>query len=262
MASGFGGGTTRSSRPAGGDRNAPDGVGYDQAVSASDKGPLDDPLRAARSQGYESARPDVQSHVPRSARNIIDIGCSSGSLGAALKRRQQAVVVGVEPLPEYAREAEDRLDRVFAVDVESFLGGPVPIEAPFDCLIAADILEHLVDPWHVLSRSAALLRPGGTAVVSLPNVAYWRGLWKLVRSGRWPLEDQGIFDRTHLRWFTHDDALALLRQAGLAPIFVEPRYWTSGWHLRWRLVAAKTPLARFLAPQYVISAIRVAEAQD
>ena len=212
--------------------------------------------RAGCSQGYETDRADVQAHVPVTARRILELGCSGGALGQALKRRQPVTVVGVEISPEYASRAESRLDRVIASDVETFLAGPAPPEAPFDCLVAADVLEHLVDPWQALSRAAGLLEPGSTAVVSLPNVAYWRALWRVVRGGRWPLEDEGVFDRTHLRWFTREDALSLLRQAGLRPVAVEPRFWTSGRALARDRLLARTRLERFLAPQYVISAVR------
>jgi len=95
-----------------------------------------------------------------------------------------------------------------------------------------------------------------TVVVSLPNVAYWRGLVRLVRSGRWPRDAEGVFDRTHLRWFTHDDALELLQQAGLRVVNVEPRYWVSGPSLVWRRALAKTRLHRFLPAQYVITAVK------
>ena len=207
-------------------------------------------------RGYETDRPDVQRHVPRDARRILDLGCSTGALGAALKARQGVVVVGVEPSVADAAEAARWLDRVIVLGVEAFLAEGPPPEAPFDCLVAADVLEHLVDPWSVLAASTDLLAPGGTAVVSLPNVAYWRGLARIVRGGRWPLDDEGVFDRTHLRWFTHDDALELLRQAGLHTIHVEPRYWTSGAALRWCRALARTRLHRFLPPQYVITAVK------
>lgn len=72
-----------------------------------------------------------------------------------------------------------------------------------------------------MARGAAILEPGSTVLVSLPNVAYWRGLWRLVRTGRWPVEGECLFDRGHLRWFTRDDALELLRQAGLRLVVVE-----------------------------------------
>jgi methionine biosynthesis protein MetW len=199
----------------------------------------------------------VQALVPLSARRILDLGCSAGALGAAVKERQGALVVGVEVNAEYAAAARKRLDRVVVSDIEMFLRESRPEESPFDCLIAADVLEHLVNPWEVLDRAVGLLQPGATVVISLPNIAEWSGLYRMLRTGRWPRDDEGVFDRTHLRWFTRDDALDLLQQAGLRPVVVEPRYWASGWRSKWRQLAERTPLDRFLAPQYVISAIRV-----
>jgi hypothetical protein len=71
------------------------------------------------------------------------------------------------------------------------------------------------------------------------------------------LDDFGIFDRTHLRWFTRDDALDLLRYAGLRPIAVEPRCpGLEGWRLRARQLIAMTPFDRFLPIQYVIAALK------
>jgi 2-polyprenyl-3-methyl-5-hydroxy-6-metoxy-1,4-benzoquinol methylase len=212
--------------------------------------------RSRGRRGYETDRPDVQRHVPHHARRILDLGCSTGALGAALKARQEAIVVGVEPCVGAAAEAAQRIDRVVVLDAESFLREAPPPEAPFDCLVAADVLEHLVDPWSVLARTVEQLSPGATAVVSLPNVTYWRGLVRLVRGGRWPLDDEGVFDRSHLRWFTHDDALGLVRQAGLRVIDVEPRYWVTGRAMLWCRVLAKTSLHRFLPAQYVITAVK------
>jgi hypothetical protein len=118
------------------------------------------------------------------------------------------------------------------------------------------VLEHLVDPWTVLARGVDMLSPGAIVIVSLPNVAYWRGLLRLVSSGRWPRDTEGVFDQTHLRWFTHDDALDLLRQAGLRIIDIEPRYWASGWHLLWRRALARTRLHRFIPAQYIFTATK------
>ena len=84
------------------------------------------------------------------------------------------------------------------------------------------MLEHLVDPWAALRAYAGLLSPGGSAVVSLPNVRYWETLWQLGVHGTWPRRSEGIFDRTHLRWFTLADARELCLQAGLQVDRVEP----------------------------------------
>jgi 2-polyprenyl-3-methyl-5-hydroxy-6-metoxy-1,4-benzoquinol methylase len=211
---------------------------------------------AERVAGYETDRPDVQAHVPADARSVLELGCAAGALGAALKARQGATVVGVELDALYAAEAALRLDRVVVADAESFLGGAAPPEAPFDVLICADVLEHLADPWTALHRAVSLLRPGGTAIVSLPNVLFWGALLRLVREQRWPREAEGIFDRTHLRWFSRDDAVDLLRGAGLRDVRVEPRYWVEGAALRRRQALARTPLAPYLAPQHLLTGVR------
>ncbi len=216
----------------------------------------DSRLRGRRRHGYETARPEVQAHVPASAQRILDLGCSTGALGAALKERQNALVVGVEADADYASAAQSRLDRVVVSDIETFLQDSIPGEAPFDCLIVADVLEHLVNPWEVLKQAVGLVDAGGTVVISVPNVAEWGGIWRLLHTGRWPRDDEGVFDQTHLRWFTLDDALDLIRSADLRVTAVEPRYWQTGWRLIWRLLLARTPLHRFLAPQYVISAVK------
>jgi len=169
-------------------------------------------VRSARAHAYENARPEVAALVPAGARRILDLGCSSGALGAAIKARQQAAVVGVEIDPEYAKDAASKLDQVLCSALEDIDTAAL---GHFDCLVAADVLEHLVDPWAQLARFAELLEPGGLAVISLPNVRHWETFWQLGRRGTWPTRSQGIFDRTHLRWFTLFDAHGLLDAAGL-----------------------------------------------
>lgn len=222
--------------------------------------PAEIDLRHRRAPAYENPRPEVQALVPGNARRVLDLGCASGGLGAALKARQAAEVVGIELDPALARDAAERLDDVVVGDLEQ-LAGALPALGEFDCLIAADVLEHLRDPWQVLTAFGALLAPGGTAVISLPNVRYWDTFRALGVRGVWPRLDEGIFDRTHLRWFTLVDARALLEDAGLhvdhvSPIYrLRPGVWRSERSGR-RL--ARTPLAPFFVFQYVISAVKPA----
>ena len=196
-------------------------------------------------------RPEVQALVPTSARTILDLGCSTGALGEALKRRQGASVVGLELSESFAAEARGRLDRVVVADLETFARGPAPPEAPFDCLIAADVLEHLVDPWATLRHLVGMLAPGAAVVVSVPNVFYWRALGRAIATRRWPREDEGIFDRTHLRWFGAEDAYELLARAGITSVAVRPNYWYRARWLPLVKALARTPLASFLPAQHL-----------
>jgi SAM-dependent methyltransferase len=71
----------------------------------------------------------------------------------------------------------------------------------FDYILCADILEHLHDPAALLRDIRPMLAPGGRIAASLPNSghAYFR---LNVLFGRFPQHDRGLFDRTHLHFYT------------------------------------------------------------
>jgi 2-polyprenyl-3-methyl-5-hydroxy-6-metoxy-1,4-benzoquinol methylase len=212
---------------------------------------MDADQRAARADAYESVRPEIVDLVPAGARRVLDLGCSTGWLAGALKQRGEVEVVGIEREPAYAAIAEKRCDRVVVGDVEDV----PPDLGRFDCLVAADVLEHLVDPWSALEAYVRLLDPGCRAIVSLPNAAHWTTFAALAR-GSWPRRPEGIHDATHLRWFTLRDAVELCDGAGLRVEHVERRPW-----VLWRgtrLDRHAGPLAR-LSPftfQHVLAARR------
>lgn len=212
---------------------------------------------------YESPRPEVQALVPAGARRILDAGCSSGALGAALKARQGAEVVGVEVDPVYAAAARERLDAVVEADLEELAARPGLRDelGRFDCLVAADVLEHLRDPWGVLRTLVELVEPGGTVIVSLPNVRHWETFWALARHGTWPRRSEGVFDATHLRWFTLADAIGLLDQAGVETVQVSRQvrlgtHYNDVWDPRIRWAARVPGLRAFLTFQHVLAGRR------
>jgi 2-polyprenyl-3-methyl-5-hydroxy-6-metoxy-1,4-benzoquinol methylase len=183
-----------------------------------------DAVRAARAAAYESPKAEVIALVPLGTRRVLDLGCATGALARELKARWPVEVVGVERDPGYAAEARHHCDRVVEADVEALAPRAAAELGRFECLVAADVLEHLVDPWTALDAYARLLEPGCRAVVSLPNVAHWTTYARLAR-GSWPRRPEGVHDATHLRWFTLLDAVELLEQAGLEVEHVVRRPW-------------------------------------
>ena len=106
----------------------------------------------------------------------------------------------------------------------------------------------------------ATREPGGTAVVSLPNVRYWETFWTVGARGTWPRRLEGTFDRDHLRWFTIADGLELVRGAGLEVARIQRHY-----RLRPRgreldpyfaRIVERTPLRPFLTFQFALVANR------
>ena len=165
----------------------------------------------ARADYYGKPRPEVAELVPADARHVLDIGCAGGGLGRTIKQlRPSAQVRGIEPVEAAAAIARTVLDDVSVGTAESVLppGWPRP-----DCIVLSDVLEHTTDPWAVLLRWRAQLAPGGTLVVSLPNVTHKSVLSPLLR-GRFDYEEDGVLDRTHVRFFTRSTAIELIESGG------------------------------------------------
>jgi len=161
---------------------------------------------------YYGERPWLAELVPPDARRVLDVGCGEAHLALTLRRARPGIVVhGIEPRPDAAAVARPRLDALFEGPAEA--GPPADWPAP-DCVVFADVLEHLVDPWTVLAQYADTLAPSGTVVVCLPNVAHHTVLRRAL-GGRWDYADEGLLDRTHLRFFTVETACELVRDAGL-----------------------------------------------
>ena len=142
---------------------------------------------------------------------VLDLGCASGGL-LALLRPRAGYLAGLELSATAARAAAQVADVV----VQGALEDPdLPFEAgSFDLVVLADVLEHLADPVAALRRASGWARPGGSVLLSVPNVAHWQARLTLAR-GRWPAHDSGTFDSSHLRWFTRASVATLLADAGL-----------------------------------------------
>lgn len=162
---------------------------------------------------YSYSRPEIRQLVKPTAKRILDVGCAAGLMGYELKQKLYAEVWGVENTPTAALQAEKLLDRVLSCTIEDALSR-LP-DGYFDTIICADVLEHLIDPWQVLSGLKQKLSPVGEIVASIPNVRYWQVTRGLLE-GRWQYEEAGILDKTHLRFFTRRECLQLFEDTGYA----------------------------------------------
>ncbi len=165
--------------------------------------------------------PDLLDRIPIDAARVLDVGCNAGALGLEFKRRNPAArYYGIETDPEAAAIAQTRLDALATVSVEQ---EPFPFgDITFDCIIYGDVLEHLIDPWRIIRLHAERLSEHGVMLICMPNVEHWSFAERVLR-GTFDYEEQGLFDRTHLRWFTFETTRRAIREAGLAPYDVLPR---------------------------------------
>jgi 2-polyprenyl-3-methyl-5-hydroxy-6-metoxy-1,4-benzoquinol methylase len=141
---------------------------------------------------------------------VLDVGCAAGRLGQLLLELGAAEVWGIEPAAQPAALAAEILARVIQAPYPT---AEAAAGAPFDLVVFADSLEHLVDPWEGLAEARRLLAVDGALLLALPNVSHYTVLYGLLR-GRWQYEDMGLLDRTHLRFFTPASARRVLTEAG------------------------------------------------
>jgi len=85
----------------------------------------------------------------------------------------------------------------------------------FDCIMLADVLEHLRQPQDLLESivSQGFLAPGGRLVISIPNANHESIVGSLL-AGDFAYTETGILDATHVRWFTLDSLSRLLESRG------------------------------------------------
>lgn len=161
---------------------------------------------------HEDSRPDIQALVEPRGLRCLDVGCGGGALAGALAQAGAKHVAGIELHAGAAEQARRRVD----VLVEgSVLDAPLPFsDSEFDLIVFADVLEHLPDPDAALARCLVYLAPGGTVVVSVPNMRFYLVLARLAFD-RWEYGERGVLDRTHLRIFTRRSLLRMLAAHGL-----------------------------------------------
>jgi SAM-dependent methyltransferase len=168
---------------------------------------------------FGHARTDIAPLLPGTAGaplgRVLELGCGSGGTMAWLRSvRTVADATGIELMPDSAAVARAHFDRVITGSIDDpAIPGALP---PVDLILALDVLEHLADPAAAVRKLVRLLVPGGAFIASLPQVAHYSVALPLLFGGRWTYREEGLLDRTHLRFFDAAGARALLADNGLA----------------------------------------------
>lgn len=167
---------------------------------------------------FAHARKEIAPLLPQQCGRVLEIGCGSGATLGWLRQDQRAsYTVGVEIAEAAAQSARVHADEVHCLDFER--AELTTKNGKFDVILCLDVLEHMVNPWLVVDRLVSqYLAPGGTLIVSLPNVRHYSVVLPLLLQGRWDYQDAGLLDRTHLRFFTRDTAISLLSHPRLGPV--------------------------------------------
>jgi len=216
------------------------------------------------SEYFNRVNADLLAVIPPDARVILEIGCGAGALCEAYRRINPGVkwhgfdinreaIATAKQTRRCTSAQEIDIEREDVFDFGIYENNLDPGEA--DCLIAGDVLEHCFDPWTLLKRLVQGIAPGAQILACIPNVQHWTVIRDLI-AGHWRYADEGLLDRTHLRFFTLESIREMFEQAGLQVFEIRGRdlcnEGSEHWHQEYDIPTRK----ELRAYQYVVRAVK------
>lgn len=156
-----------------------------------------------------------------SEKRVLEIGAGPGSIAKLLREFGKCRVTAAE-LDERAIE---KLKEIGIETIKCDLNDTdwatrVTKKGMYQVVVAADVLEHLYDPWNTLKEMKDVLQKDGYIVVSLPHIGHNAVIGCLLNAD-FEYQEWGLLDKTHIRFFSIKNIQHLFSQAGLKIIEAE-----------------------------------------
>ncbi|NOX71220.1 MAG: class I SAM-dependent methyltransferase [Candidatus Micrarchaeota archaeon] len=162
-------------------------------------------------------------------KNALDIGCGDGYITEIIGKSISARMFGVEISADAAKKAKEKGINVKLFDITK---GKLPFESDFfDMVFCGDVIEHVYDTEKLLENILDVLRPGGTLILSVPNIASWynRGFLLIGWLPTWVESASKLYTGNpfmknsvgHIRAFTEKSLSSLLDIIGFENIVVK-----------------------------------------
>ncbi len=223
---------------------------------------------AAKDDTVDDSRLDLMLPYVQKDQRLFQLDGGPGMLAERLVKERGADVVLTDLTFEATRRAQAKglqAQQLYIADQDI----PYP-DASFEVVVSDSAIEHHFDPARSFDELARILKPGGTLLLCLPNIAHWRcRLWLL--RGHFPYVYGAPTDFTHLRFFTLNDIRSSLsdRQIeiehvdGSASLWVRegfyPRWMRHPWIRPWYIRLARRHPTLFARDLIVIGRKRVLE---
>lgn len=181
-------------------------------------------------------------------KRVLEVGAGPGSITRLLKEHNNCRIAAIELDDQAFEKLSPFCERVYQCDLNN-LGwtSEVAEEGKFQVVVAADVLEHLYDPWAALGAIREVLSEDGYVVVSLPHIGH-NAVIACLSEEDFAYQEWGLLDRTHIRFFGIRNIQRLFNEAGFkiveAEFVVKPPEQTE-FADRWRRAPGK--LKRSLA---------------
>ena len=200
---------------------------------------------------YGNPRMDLIQYMPKDVVNVLELGCGEGDTLKRIKEIYPNVsTTGIELYEKAARIATNYADRIIEGDIEEI---SLDIEdSSVDVIICGDVIEHLKDPWKVLRKFTRVLKDEGRIIASIPNIGHLSPLFKIL-TNKYDFQDSGIFDRTHLRFYTRKTISTVFYDADCEIVECIPQMSYS-WKTKLLMIVSFGILRKFLISYFIIIA--------
>lgn len=147
-------------------------------------------------------------------KNVLEIGCGPGSITKHLFEKNNCRVTGLDNDFSALSKVKPYCEKIIKVDLNSdnWLNNFYSMKS-FDVIVAADVLEHLNNPWLKLKNLSQLLSKDGFIVISLPHIGHISVIAMLINGG-FNYREWGLLDKTHMRFFGFNNIEHLCDEAG------------------------------------------------
>lgn len=155
---------------------------------------------------YNGARVDLLEldHFNFNNKTILDVGCYQGANAKYIKERYDNVrYIGLEGNVEAVANVFSDVDEIYQVDLDN-MDFMFLTDMNIDFIILGDVIEHLKNPDTFMAKIRNIIHQNTILLVSIPNIQYYETFLQLL-FGNFPKRERGLFDRTHLHWFTHKE---------------------------------------------------------
>ena len=156
---------------------------------------------------FKGKRNELEKFIPSNVKTVLEVGCGEGGFRASFDNNVE--YWGVEPNKEVSEIAESKLYKVFNATYEE-VEQDIP-ESYFDLIVCNDVIEHMVDHDYFFKNIKDKMKEDGKLLISIPNVRFINNLYNLIFKKDWKYEEEGILDKTHLRFFTKKSLVDTLK---------------------------------------------------
>ena len=172
---------------------------------------------------HEKPRTEITPLLPDRATRSLDIGCGTGVTSVLLRDHfPEIALYGIEVQEQAAERARVRLTGVSSHDLQQ---GPLPPDfvspGSFDLVLLLDVLEHMYHPWQALINLRESLAPNARLIASVPN-ARCLAFLDQIASGSFRYQPFGLFDVTHIRFFTLTNIRQMFEDCGYRVVDTMP----------------------------------------